>query len=239
MCTADALANTGRRQCRSDDVQEVDTAMGRISLWMQVSLDGIADTQDDAPWPIIDEELHAPFLDELHDTDVFIHGRRTYELMASFWPMADIEPAISEFYIDFARVWKKTCKLVLSRTLDVVDWNSRVVRRNPIEEITALRTQTDFTAIILGGPRTATTLMKAGLVDEYQLFVHPVVLGDGESLLPRTEHRSELQLIDTSAYDSGVVRLHYSRIAPAPASSDRLRAGRRVLPQAGRAHTEI
>ncbi|MBL1079793.1 dihydrofolate reductase family protein [Nocardia sp. 2] len=181
---------------------------------MQISLDGIADTQDATPWPIIDEELHAPFLEELCDADVFIHGRRTYELMASFWPTADTEPAISEFYIDFARCWKKTAKLVVSRTLDVVDWNTRVVRGDPVAEIAALRTQPDCTAVVFGGLRTAATLMRHGLVDDYQLFIHPVILGDGEPLLAPSQRHHDLELVDTSTYDSGVVRVHYRHPAP-------------------------
>ncbi|MEU0541434.1 dihydrofolate reductase family protein [Nocardia sp. NPDC005978] len=185
--------------------------MGKVTLWMQMSLDGIADSADKVSWPVVDEELYQPYLDDLCAAEAFLYGRRTYEQMASFWPQADEEPAISEFYVDFARCWKKTPKFVISRTLDVVDWNTRVLRGNPIEQVAALKAETKGDLIVFGGPRTATPLMRYGLIDDYHLFIHPIVLGHGTSLFPRAGIEPPLNLIDVTSFPSGVARVHYQQ----------------------------
>lgn len=193
--------------------------MGRVTLWMQMSLDGIADSPDEVHWPLVDEELYEPFVDELYTADALLLGRRTFELMASFWPSADVEPAISEFYIDFARFWKKTPKLVVSRTLDVVDWHTCVLGRNPFTEIAGLRAHGDSNIVAFGGVRTATTLMKYGLIDDYRIFVHPILLGTGSQLFPHRLYSDRLELIDQRSFPSGVTAVHYRQPRPATTSA--------------------
>ncbi|MFE9575235.1 dihydrofolate reductase family protein [Nocardia sp. NPDC006044] len=188
---------------------------------MQMSLDGFAEGPDqEIHWPVVDEELCGEFLDELRTADMFLYGRKTYEIMASFWPTADADPAISPFYIEFARCWKATPKVVFSRTLHGADWNTRVVRTALVEEIAALRTDSDYRMVLFGGTRTAATFLEYGLVDEFRLFVHPVLLGGGVPLFPSTAAFG-LQLVDVVTFDSAVVQMHYQRPDVFVGASDR------------------
>ncbi|MFQ6395134.1 dihydrofolate reductase family protein [Nocardia sp. KC 131] len=186
--------------------------MGSVTLWMQMSLDGFAEGPDhEIHWPMVDEELCESFLDELRAADLFIYGRKTYEMMASFWPTADGDPAISEFYVDFARCWKQTPKLVLSRSLPSAGWNTRIVRTGIVEEITALREQQDCDMVLFGGAETASAFMRNELIDEYRLFVHPLVLGGGVPLFPAPAAMADLQLVDVMTFESAVVQMHYQQ----------------------------
>ncbi|WP_228838413.1 dihydrofolate reductase family protein [Nocardia amamiensis] len=190
--------------------------MGSVTLWMQMSLDGFAEGPDEEiHWPVVDEELCESFLDELRSADLFLYGRKTYEIMASFWPTADVDPAISEFYVDFARCWKQTPKLVFSRTLPTAGWNTRIVREDLVEQITTLRAQPGCDMVLFGGAETASVFMKHDLIDEYRLFVHPILLGGGIPLFPTPAVASGLQLVDVMTFDSAVVQMHYQQTASA------------------------
>jgi len=99
-------------------------------------------------------------------------------------------------------------KIVFSKTLDQVDWNSRMVRDVTAEEITKLKAQPGKD-LSIGGPTLASAFMKLGLIDEYQLFVNPVVLGGGTPFFPAIDKPINLQLIETRTFSSGVVYLRY------------------------------
>ncbi|MEU0541405.1 dihydrofolate reductase family protein [Nocardia sp. NPDC005978] len=183
--------------------------MGTITLWMQTSLDGYSEGYDDVYWPIVDEELCAPFVSQLTDADMFLYGRKTYEIMASFWPTADRDPGISPFYTDFARCWKRTPKLVFSRTLHSPGWDTRVVTHDLIDEVAALKATPNRKMMLFGGATTIAPFIEHGLIDEYRLFVHPVLLGRGRKLFPSGFDSSALQLMDVTTFDSAVVQMHY------------------------------
>ncbi|WP_280455370.1 dihydrofolate reductase family protein [Nocardia brasiliensis] len=192
--------------------------MGNVTLWMQMSLDGFAEGPDrEIHWPVVDEELCGSFLDELWSADLFLYGRRTYEIMAAFWPTADADPAISPFYVEFARCWKTTPKLVFSRTLRTADWNTRVVDTSLVAEISTLRARRDCNMVLFGGAETAAAFMKHDLIDEYRLFVHPLLLGRGVPLFPDSVDTSGLHLVDIMTFDSAVVQMHYQQVpVPSP-----------------------
>ncbi len=191
--------------------------MGSVTLWMQMSLDGFAEGPDQQiHWPVVDEELCASFLDELRAADLFLYGRKTFEIMTSFWPTADADPAISPFYVDFARCWKTTPKLVFSRTLRAAGWDTRVVADSVVEEVAALRARPDCDMVLFGGLQTATLFMEHDLIDEYRLFVHPLLLGGGIPLFPSALDRAGLHLVDVMTFDSAVVQVHYQQSAPVP-----------------------
>lgn len=184
--------------------------MGSVTLWMQMSLDGFAEGRDqETYWPVVDEELCESFLGRLNEADLFLYGRKTYEMMARFWPTADSDPAISQFYIDFARCWKKTPKMVFSRSLRTTAWNTTVVGNGLVEAVTALRAQPGRNMVLFGGAETAAAFMEHELIDEYRLFVHPLLLGSGTPLFPSTVETSGLRLVDVMTFDSAVVQMHY------------------------------
>ncbi|MEU1526988.1 dihydrofolate reductase family protein [Nocardia rhamnosiphila] len=186
--------------------------MGSVTLWMQISLDGFAEGPDEAVhWPVVDEELCTEYLDELRSADLLLYGRRTYEILAAFWPTADLAP-VSPFYVDFARFWRAAPKLVVSRTLRNPSWNTRVTGPDPIEEVRQRRAAGQH-MVLFGGAETARSFMAHDLIDEFRLFVHPLLLGGGVPLFRSPVDTSGLQLMDVLTFDSAVVQMHYRQQA--------------------------
>jgi dihydrofolate reductase len=110
----------------------------------------------------------------------------------------------------FARIWRDKPKVVFSRSLERVDWNSRLVGDDATEEVARLKAQQGFDMDV-GGPTLASSLVRAGLIDEYHLFVQPVILGAGTPFFPALDDRIGLELLGTRTFGSGVVCLRYAR----------------------------
>jgi dihydrofolate reductase len=183
--------------------------MGRLIYSMSVSLDGFVETPSRSlDWVLIDEELHSFFNDEARAMSAFLYGRRMYQLMVGYWPTAETDPSATAAMREFARIWRDKPKVVFSGTLEKVEWNSRLVRDGAAEEVARLKAQPGFDMDV-GGPTTASTLTRLGLIDEYRLFVHPVILGAGKRFLPALEDRIGLKLLETRTFGSGVVYLRY------------------------------
>lgn len=185
--------------------------MRKIILMMSVSIDGFFEGLDrDISWHLVDEELHQHFNDECRAMGGFMDGRITYELMAEFWPTADQDPASTATMAEFAGIWRDMPKFVFSRTLTTAGWNTTVIRDVVPEEIAELKAQPGGD-LALGGPNLAATFMRHGLIDEYRLYVHPVVLGRGHPLFQSPDVRMNLKLASTRTFGNGVVLLHYER----------------------------
>jgi dihydrofolate reductase len=151
----------------------------KIITMMSVSLDGFFEGPNhELDWHLINEELHTHFNEELGAMGAFLDGRVTYELMAEYWPTADEDPESSPPVAEFARIWRDMPKIVYSRTLERADWNSTVVREVVVEEIQDLKAQPGGD-LMLGGADLTATFMRHDLIDEYRLYVHPVVIGQG------------------------------------------------------------
>ena len=138
----------------------------------------------------------------------FLSGRVTYELMAGFWPTADADPSSTGPMVEFARIWRDTPKIVFSRTLERADWNTTVVRDVVPEEIMELKAQPGGD-LVVGGADLAAAFMRHGLIEEYRLYVHPVVIGRGKPLFQPTAAKIELRLVETRTFGNGVVLLRY------------------------------
>jgi dihydrofolate reductase len=108
----------------------------------------------------------------------------------------------------FARIWNAKPKIVFSKSLPRVEWNSRLVRGDPVEELPRLRAEFDGD-LEVGGPTLASAFIERGLVDEYQLVVHPVILGGGTPFFPRLERPVGLELVETRKFASGAMYLGY------------------------------
>ena len=189
--------------------------MGRLVYSMSVSLDGFVETPSRSlDWVLVDEELHSFFNDEAREMSAFLYGRRLYQAMVDYWPTAETDPSATPAMLEFARIWKYKPKIVFSGTLERVEWNSRLVRDDAAEEVARLKAQPGFDMDV-GGPTTAATLMRVGLIDEYRLFVHPVILGAGTPFFPALEGRVALKLLETRTFGSGVVYLRYETVSPA------------------------
>jgi dihydrofolate reductase len=193
--------------------------MGRVVYLMNVSLDGyVEDRAGSLAWTRIDEELHRWFNEETRRTDAMLYGRRLYETMVPYWPMAVSDPSSTEVERDFARAFLDTPRIVFSSTLESVDWNSRLVRGDVLDELPHVLAQYPG-AVSVGGPTLASSVVAAGLVDEFKLMVHPVVVGGGKPFWPDNTAPVDLELTEERRFASGVVLLAYRRRTGAAGSA--------------------
>ncbi|WP_380283807.1 dihydrofolate reductase family protein [Kitasatospora purpeofusca] len=187
--------------------------MSKIVLFMSVSLDGYFEGPDrDISWNRVDEEVHRYLNAVLGSMAGLVSGRVTHELLADFWPTADRDPAAEPWTAEFARIWREMPKTVFSRTLRQADWNTTVLPEATPEAVAALKAAAGGD-LALGGAGLAASLRAHGLVDEYHLLVHPVLLGRGRPLFPADGVPEDLELLTTRAFGNGVVLLRYARAA--------------------------
>lgn len=185
--------------------------MRKVILMMSVSLDGFMEGPNrEIDWHMVDAELHQHFNEELSSMGAFLNGRVTHELMAEFWPTADEDPASTKEMVDYSRIWRDTPKYVFSRTLEKADWNTVVVRDVVPDEIRIMKAQPGGD-LALGGADLAATFMHHDLIDEYRLYVNPIVIGRGKRLFPPSTARISLELAETRTFGNGVVLLRYQR----------------------------
>jgi dihydrofolate reductase len=138
---------------------------------------------------------------------VNLYGRRLYETMR-YWETADQDPSAPDVELEFARIWKNTPRVVFSRTLEEVEGNARLVSDDAAAEVARLKEEPG-NELAVGGAGLASTLMEAGLIDEYRLFVNPVVLGAGTPYFPVLNERIDLDLVEARDFGSRVVYLRY------------------------------
>jgi dihydrofolate reductase len=185
--------------------------MRKVIYSMSVSLDGfIAGPGGEIDWSVPDEELHRFHNEHVRELGAHFCGRRLYEVML-YWETADENPSAPEHVLEFARIWKSLPKIVFSKTLERVEGNSRLVRDGIADEVARLKEQPGAD-LAVGGAGLAAAFMKLGLVDEYRLFVNPVVLGAGTPYFPALDERIGLELVETRTFGSRVVYLRYRRV---------------------------
>jgi dihydrofolate reductase len=178
---------------------------------MSISVDGFFEGPNrELDWHLVDDELMRHFNAELATMGGFLDGRVTYQLMADFWPTADADPASSGPNAEFARIWRDMPKRVYSRTLESAEWNTTVVRDVVAEEVMALKSQPGGD-LVIGGANLAATFARLDLIDEYRLYVHPVIVGRGSPLFPLSTATVDLKLVETQRFGNGVVYLRYQR----------------------------
>jgi dihydrofolate reductase len=176
---------------------------------MSVSVDGFFEgPEHDIGWHLVDEEVHAYVNGTLRGMSAFLEGRRVYELMESYWPTADEDPDSPEPVREFAGIWRETPKIVYSRTLESVGPNATLEREVDPDAVRALKAQ-DGGDMSLGGADLLRTFLGHGLVDEFWLYVNPVVIGKGTPLFP-DDVRLALTLLETRRFANGVVRNRYA-----------------------------
>ena len=183
----------------------------KVIYSMIVSLDGYIEDRDGKfDWYQADEEMHA-FLDEQEaDIDTHLYGRRMYEVMSAGWSSADQDPANPDYIKEFSRKWQAMDKVVFSTTLDRVDFNSRLVRGDIAGEIARLKALPGHN-ISLGGAGIAASFAELDLIDEYVLYVQPVIVGGGKPFFPPLAKRQPLWLVEARPFGSGALCLRYQR----------------------------
>ncbi len=179
--------------------------MRKIIVSNHATLDGFfAGPDGEIDWFVWDDETADDDKNLLRSIDTILFGRVTYELMAGYWPTVTTEDPI------VAEVMNNLPKIVFSKTLEKVEWqNSRLVRGNIAEEITILKRQPGKDMVIYGSGSIVSTLSQLGLIDDYRLFVNPVILGSGKPLFKDLKNRINLKLLDAKTFASGTVSLHY------------------------------
>ncbi len=182
--------------------------MRNVIYSTNVSLDGFTETPDRSlDWGLIDEELHSFITDQHREVDTFLFGRRMYEVMV-VWDTLDQDPSQPKYMLEFARLWKNIHKIVFSKTLERVGKNATLNRGNIAEEVARLKAQPGKDMSV-GGATIAASLRRLNLIDEFELYVHPVIIGGGTPVFPGPGDRTGLQLVDTHTFHSGVVLLRY------------------------------
>ncbi|MGV9311065.1 dihydrofolate reductase family protein [Streptomyces sp. NPDC003691] len=183
--------------------------MRSVTYSVGMSLDGYAVGPDGAfDWTAPDEELFRFITDEFRGTGVQLMGRRLYETML-VWETADQEPSLDFSTREWAALWKRVPKVVFSRTLTEVRGNARLATGGLAEEIGRLRAGPGEGEIAIGGPTLAAEAAALGLIDEYRIRIHPVLVGGGLPSFPRHEDRADLELVDSRTFGSGVVQLRH------------------------------
>jgi dihydrofolate reductase len=185
--------------------------MRKLIYSMGVSLDGfIAGRDGEIDWSVPDEELHRFHNEQTRELGAHLCGRGLYEVMVT-WERPEQMPSIGETELEFARIWQALPKIVFSTTLQQVEGNARLAQDDPAEELAKLRREAGKD-LAVGGAGLAGTFAKLGLVDEYRLFVSPVVLGAGTPFFPALDERIGLELVETRTFGSRVVYLRYRRV---------------------------
>jgi dihydrofolate reductase len=191
--------------------------MRKVILSMMMSLDGyVAGPNGEMDWlpdfkkEELWEEIHAEMWKQLRTADTFLLGRMTYQIWEYYWPAAAANPSSTKNDIEFSRFADKTQKVVFSKTLEKVQWqNTRLIKDNIAEEIAKMKQQPGKNLALAGGAGIAQTFINLGLIDQYLLLVHPVVLGNGKPLFKDIKKRIELKLVNTKTFKNGVVGLDY------------------------------
>jgi dihydrofolate reductase len=182
--------------------------MRKLIYSMGVSLDGfIAGPDGSIDWSGPDEELHRFHNQQTRDIGAHLCGRRLYETM-TYWDTAEENPSAPEHVLEFARIWKELPKIVFSKSLEKVEGNASLATDGVAEEVAKLKEQPGKD-LALGGAGLASTCIELGLIDEYRMFVSPVVLGSGTPYFPAVEKRINLELLETRTFGSRVLYVRY------------------------------
>lgn len=180
--------------------------MRKVMYYVHQSLDGfIEGPGGEFDWAQLGPELGEYSMGLTDRADTFLYGRTVWEMMSSYWPNAEaMNP--DEHAIAFAPVWRTTPKVVLSTTLEKADWNTRIVRS--VDEIEAIKQQPGKDILLTGSSSVAAALAERGLLDEYHVVVHPVILGGGKPV-HRPAGRRTVQLTETRSFDNRTVLLRH------------------------------
>ena len=184
-------------------------AMRKLIYGMNLTLDGyVAAPGDDLGWSGPSDELFQWWLDQELAIGLLLYGRKLWETMSSYWPTGDQQPGAIPAQIEFARNWRDTPKVVFSSTVDKVDWNTRLVTGDAVAEITRLKAE-DGEPMRVGGAALAGAAMRAGLIDEYEIVTHPVLVGGGTPFFTALDSWVNLNLVETRTFPGGVVLTRY------------------------------
>jgi dihydrofolate reductase len=183
--------------------------MRKIMYYVHQSLDGfIEGPNGEFDWAALGPELGEYSMGLTERADTFLYGRTVWEMMSSYWPNAEaMNP--DEHAIQFAPVWRRTPKVVLSTTLESAEWDTRIVRN--AQAIRAIKDEPGKDILLTGSASVAAALTELGLLDECHVIVHPVILGGGKPVYQPTDRRN-LRLAETRTFDGRTVLLRHDLV---------------------------
>jgi len=185
--------------------------MRKIVSFVHVSLDGfVAAPNGGLDWIIVNEEIFEYVEQRIRETDTALYGRVTYQMMESYWPTAADQPTATRHDMEHSRWYKHATKIVLSRTMKEENLpNTKIIDSNLTDAITKLKQGTGSDILMFGSPTATHSLMAENLIDEYWLFLNPILLGQGVPLFKGIKNRASLKLVTSKTFSSGVVCLQY------------------------------
>lgn len=180
--------------------------MRNLIYAINVTLDGCCDHTK----VMADEELLDHYTQLLGEVDLFVYGRKSYELMVPYWPDVAKDESATRADKEFARAFDSKNKVVFSQSLESAEGNTRIVRTGLRDEILKLK-QEPGKSILVGGVALPAQLIELGLVDEFRFVVQPILAGGGTRLLEgiNLQQRLQLKLVDSKVLGSGCVALRY------------------------------
>lgn len=184
--------------------------MGNLVSFAHISLDGFAaDPSGGLGWVTVNDELFDHIGQRIQATDTSMYGRATYELMEGYWPKAGNKPSATKHEREHSQWYNQTHKVILSTTLNTSLPNTTVVRDNIHQNVQTIKNQSKQEILLFGSPTSTHELLRLELIDEFWLFVNPVVLGQGISLFRHGHTRKPLTLLSTKQFSFGVIELKY------------------------------
>jgi len=186
--------------------------MRKVISFTHLSLDGYANgPQGELEWANVTPEIAADVDARLHTVGTAVYGRVVYGMMAGYWPTVTADPDSTE-HDRSHRAWVEAIpKLVISRSLERADWNNTTLIRDDVAGVVnAEKHRPGGDLMVFGSPRLVHVLARLGLVDEYLIYLNPVVLGGGTPLFEPGEPAAQLTLLESRAFGVGVTLLRYA-----------------------------
>jgi dihydrofolate reductase len=187
--------------------------MRKLIFFMHTSLDGfVAGPNGEMNWIKLDEALF-DFVGTMTDqADTALYGRVTYEMMQSYWPTAGDEPNASKHDKVHSNWYNNVPKVVLSKTLNESELhNTKVISDHLSDNINHVKQQSGKNILIFGSPTASQSLLNEGLIDEFWLFVNPIILGQGMPLFKNVTGTTNLNLVESKTFPCGAIALHYKK----------------------------
>ncbi len=187
--------------------------MRNLIFFMHTSLDGfVAGLNGEMNWINLDDALFDFVATMTDQADTALYGRVTYELMQSYWPKAGEKPNATKHDKVHSNWYNNVSKVVLSKTLQETRLrNTKVISDHLSDNINKLKQLDGKNILIFGSPRASQSLLNHGLIDEFWLFVNPIILGQGMPLFKDITGTIKLKLVESKTFASGVIALHYEK----------------------------
>jgi dihydrofolate reductase len=187
--------------------------MRNLIFFMHASLDGfVAGPNGEMDWINVDDAMFDFIATMTDQADTALYGRVTYEMMQSYWPKAGEQINATKHDIEHSAWYNKVSKIVLSNTINETELNNtKVIGDQLLDNINKIKQQEGKNILIFGSPSASQSLLNQGLIDEFWLFVNPIILGQGMPLFKNITGTTKLKFVESKTFAGGVIALHYEK----------------------------